>query len=173
MKLIQDCQAPEHFDQNLLDSAAIMMKKWGHRISFATAYDDLQVDWYPNVFSMIKGLEKNIIAPGTHFETVRLILSPILFAAIILAPFISLLIWSGYYPLTGICVFLFILLTSVWIPKKFPNDVTNWLLSPIGYLFILYTFTRACILCLIRNGIIWRDTFYPRALLRKYQRVKL
>lgn len=29
MKLIQDCQAPEHFDQKLLDSAAIMMKKWG------------------------------------------------------------------------------------------------------------------------------------------------
>lgn len=151
----------------------IMMKKWGRKISFATAYNDLQVDWYPNVTSMIKGLEKNIMAPGTRFETIRLIISPILFAAIILGPFISLLIWPGYYSLVGICVFSFIGLTSFFIPGKNLHDLSNWLLTPIGYLIILYTFIRACILCLVRNGIIWRDTFYPRALLRQYQRVKL
>jgi glycosyltransferase involved in cell wall biosynthesis len=151
----------------------IMMKKWGQKISFATAYDDLQVDWYPNVSSMIKGLEKNIMAPGTRFETLRLILSPLIFAAVILGPFISLLIWSGYYFLVGVCVSVCIVITSLWIPKSRTNDLSNWLLTPIGYLVILYTFTRACILCLVRNGIIWRNTYYPRALLRNYQRVKL
>ncbi|MGD8925356.1 MAG: glycosyltransferase family 2 protein, partial [Thioalkalispiraceae bacterium] len=59
----------------------IMMKKWGKKISFATAYNELQVDWYPDLPSMIKGLEKNIMAPGTRFETMRLLISPILFAA--------------------------------------------------------------------------------------------
>jgi hypothetical protein len=103
----------------------------------------------------------------------RLLISPILFAAIILAPFISLLIWTDYYPLTAISVFLFIGITSFWIPINRPNDQANWLLTPLGYLIILYTFTRACLLCLVRNGIIWRGTFYPRTLLRKYQRVKL
>lgn len=29
MKLIQDCQMPESFDQKLLDDASVMMTKWG------------------------------------------------------------------------------------------------------------------------------------------------
>jgi len=29
MNMIKDCQMPEHFDQNLLDSASMMMNKWG------------------------------------------------------------------------------------------------------------------------------------------------
>lgn len=151
----------------------IMMKKWKQKISFATAYDDLLVDWYPNVASMIRGLDKNIMAPGTRFETARLIISPIIFAAIILGPFLSLIFWSTYYPVVGLAVFICIGLTGFWIPKRNYKELLHWLLTPIGYLIILYTFTRACILCLKRGGIVWRDTFYPRALLRKYQRVKL
>lgn len=29
LKLIEDCQMLEHFDQKLLDEASMMMKKWG------------------------------------------------------------------------------------------------------------------------------------------------
>jgi len=151
----------------------IMMKKWGQKIGFATAFTDLQVDWYPDLPSMIRGLDKNIMAPGTRYETARLILSPIAFAAIILGPFISLALWSGYYPFVSAIVYLCIILTSLWVPIRNIKELITWLLTPIGYLIILYTFTRACILCLKRDGIVWRDTFYPRTLLRKYQRVKL
>ncbi len=151
----------------------IMMKKWQQQISFATAYDDLQVDWYPTLSSMIRGLDKNIMAPGTRYQTAKLIISPVIFAAIIFGPFFSLLVWSGYYPLVGLSVFIFVGLTSFWIPSRSYKELLYWLLTPIGYLIIVYTFTRACILCLKRGGIVWRDTFYPRALLRKYQRVKL
>ena len=151
----------------------IMMKKWKQKIGFATAFDDLHVDWYPNVASMIKGLDKNIMAPGTRFETARLITSPIIFAAIILGPFLSLTIWSGYYPVVGLLILSWIVLMGFWIPKRNNKELLYWLLTPFGYLVILYTFTRACILCLKRDGVIWRNTFYPRTLLRKYQRVKL
>jgi glycosyltransferase involved in cell wall biosynthesis len=151
----------------------VMMKKWGHKISFATAYDDLQVDWYHDVPGMIKGLEKNIMAPGTRFETIRLIISPLLLSAVILGPFLSLLSWSNYYFVTGVTVLFFIVLCSFWIPRRNPGDLTTWLLTPVGYLIILYTFCRACALCLARNGINWRGTYYPRSQLRKYQRVKV
>ena len=33
MDMIKDCQMPERFDQNLLDSASMMMKKWGEGYS--------------------------------------------------------------------------------------------------------------------------------------------
>jgi hypothetical protein len=29
MNMIKDCQMPERFDQNLLDSSSMMMNKWG------------------------------------------------------------------------------------------------------------------------------------------------
>ncbi len=151
----------------------LMMKKWGQKIGFASAYTDLLVDWYPDVSSMIRGLDKNIMAPGTRYETARLILSPVAFAMVILGPFISLLLWSGYYPLVGATVYACIVVTCFWIPTQNKKELLHWLLTPIGYLIIMYTFTRACWLCLKRDGVVWRDTFYPRSLLRQYQRVKL
>lgn len=151
----------------------IMMKQHGFRCSFATAYDLLQVDWYPDVRSMIKGLEKNIMAPGTHFKTWRLVTRPLMFAAVILGPLLSLLVWTSAYPLVGLTVFLFIVMASIRISDLRHEQLSKWLMTPAGFLIILYAFGRACLLCLIRDGIIWRNTFYPRALLRQYQRVKL
>ena len=60
---------------------------------------------------------------------------------------------------------------SIALNKK--ESIWHWLLSPIGFLVIAYIFCRACLLCLLRNGIRWRDTHYARQVLQKYQRVKL
>lgn len=40
MKLIQECQIPESFDQKLLDDAAIMMTKWGEGLVHVGADKD-------------------------------------------------------------------------------------------------------------------------------------
>jgi len=151
----------------------IMLKQNGFRIGFAVAFNDLKVVWYESLSGMICGLEKNIIAPGTQFSLFRLIISPFIFAGMILAPFLSLAFYQPPYMLTGLCVFLFTSLISFIIADNQYEKLSHWLLSPVGFLIICYIFARACILCLLRDGIIWRDTYYPRRLLRKYQRYKL
>jgi len=40
MKLIQECQMPESFDQKLLDNASIMMTKWGEGLVHVGADKD-------------------------------------------------------------------------------------------------------------------------------------
>ncbi|VAW91022.1 hypothetical protein MNBD_GAMMA21-2071 [hydrothermal vent metagenome] len=151
----------------------IMLKQNGFRPGFATAIDDLQVEWYKNIPDMIRGLDKNIMAPGTHFSRFKLIISPIIFSAIILAPYLSLVSIEPPYFIFGFIVFLCTSLISFYMGKSKQENIYAWLLSPVGFLIIGYTFARACILCLIRDGIIWRGTYYPRKLLKKYQRVKV
>ena len=151
----------------------IMLKQNGFRINFATAFYDLQVEWYKNIPDMIRGLDKNIMAPGTRFSRFKLIVSPIIFSALLLAPFLSLISFNPPFFIFGISVLLCTSLISIYMGMNKQENVSAWLLSPIGFLIIGYTFTRACILCLLRDGIIWRGTYYPRKLLRKYQRVKL
>ena len=151
----------------------IMLKQSGFRIGFATAFYDLQVEWYKNIPDMIRGLDKNIMAPGTHFSRFKLIISPVMFSAILLAPFLSLLSINPPYFVFGMFVFLCTSLISVYMGKSKQENIYAWLLSPVGFLIIGYTFARACILCLIRDGIIWRGTYYPRKLLKRYQRVKV
>ena len=151
----------------------LMMKRAGFHCGFAMAREDLSIDWYPDVKHMVVGLEKNIMAPGTRYETLRLLFNPILFFLAIMAPFMSLLFYEQLYYLTGLVVFATVGLTGIWV-SRFDKDMgRNWLLSPIGLIVVMYTFCRACILCLLRDGIIWRDTHYSRKQLQKYQRVKL
>ncbi len=151
----------------------IMLKQNGFRVGFASAFNDLQVEWYKTIPDMIRGLDKNIMATGTHFSRLKLFISPFMFVAMIVAPFLSLLSLNPSFYIFGICVFLCTTLVSIYMAKQKHERLLVWMLSPIGFLVIGYTFARACFLCLWRDGIIWRGTYYPRALLKKYQRIKV
>jgi len=152
---------------------ALMLKADGGRSDIATAYEDLHIEWYPNLNAMVHGLDKNIMAPGTQYKTHKLIIHPIALAALVLAPFVSLLtlpvatFWPGFLSL----MFVSWLCISIALNKK--ESIWHWVLSPIGFIVIAYIFARACFLCLLRDGIRWRGTHYARNVLQKYQRVKL
>ena len=152
---------------------ALMLKADGGRSDINTAYDDLQVEWYPTLTAMVHGLDKNIMAPGTQYKTHKLIIKPIAFAALLLAPFVSLLTFPAATCWPGIITLLFVSWPNIAIALNKKESLWHWLLSPIGFIVIAYIFCRACLLCLLRDGIRWRDTHYPRDVLQKYQRVKL
>jgi len=152
---------------------ALMMKADGGRSDLLIAYDDLHVEWYPDLKSMVRGLDKNIMAPGTQYKTEKLLTRPVMLVALLLAPFVSLLsfpaptFWPGFLTLAFVCW------PNIAIAINKRESVLHWLLSPVGFIIIAYIFSRACILCLVRDGICWRDTHYSRRQLQHYQRVKL
>ena len=152
---------------------ALMLKADGGRSDIATAYEDLQIEWYPTLNDMVHGLDKNIMAPGTQYKTHNLIIKPLAFAALLLAPFISLLTFpvATFWP--GLVTLMFVSVPNVAIALNKKESIWHWILSPIGFIVIAYIFYRACLMCLLRDGIRWRDTHYSRAVLQKYQRVKL
>lgn len=150
----------------------LLLKRAGFRCGFALTQNQLTIEWYRNLRQMVVGLEKNIMAPGTHYQTVRLILNPILLLLLISAPFISLLCLPSLYFICGLSVIITVLLCGCWMVRP-PLTWQVWVLSPVGFLIIAYIFTRACLLCLYRDGICWRDTHYSRQQLREFQRVRL
>jgi hypothetical protein len=121
---------------------------------------------------MVHGLDKNIMSPGTQYKTFKLLLSPLAFFAPILAPFISILSWSLYTALPGLICLLISSALAVFMAIKKRDSLLHWLLTPIGFLIIAWIFSRACLVCWLRDGINWRGTHYPRKLLQQYQRVK-
>ena len=151
---------------------ALMMKADGGKSDLLTAYDDLHIEWYPNLHSMVHGLDKNIMAPGTQYKTGKLIASPILFYALLLAPFFSLLSYPAATFWPGLLTLLFVSALNISIALNKKESLLHWLLSPPGFIFIAYIFARACVMCLIRDGICWRGTHYSRKQLQLYQRVK-
>ena len=152
---------------------ALMLKADGGRSDIATAYEDLQIEWYPTLSAMVHGLDKNIMAPGTQYKTHNLIIKPLAFAALLLAPFISLLTFPATTFWPGLVTLMFVSVPNIVIALNKKDSIWHWVLSPIGFIVIAYIFCRACLMCLLRDGIRWRDTYYPRAVLQKYQRVKL
>ena len=152
---------------------ALMMKADGGKSDIVTAYEDLHIEWYPTLSAMVHGLDKNIMAPGTQYKTLKLLVTPVAFAALLLAPAISLLTFPAATFWPGMLTWLFVTWPGISIAVNKQESIRHWLFSPIGFLIISYIFARACLLCLWRDGIRWRGTHYPRKILQKYQRVKL
>jgi glycosyltransferase involved in cell wall biosynthesis len=152
---------------------ALMMKRQGFRTRFAFAYQDLSVHWYHSIRSMAHGFEKNIVGPISHYRMDRLFAVSFIGSAIVIAPYLSLLMWHSPLAWSGIAVLIANLLLSLRIAMADRENPLPWLLVPLGIVIFLLIFLRAALLLMKRQGIVWRGTKYPVDKLRQYQRLKL
>lgn len=154
-------------------SLALMMKRHGFRTRFALAYQDLSVHWYKNISAMAHGFEKNIAGPISHYRMDRLFAVSCISTAIVVAPYVSLLMWHSPLAWSGIAWLAVNLLLSLRVALADRENPAPWLLVPLGILVFHLIFLRAALLLVKRQGIVWRGTKYPIDKLRQYQRLKL
>lgn len=143
-----------------------LVKQAGHAQDFGIAEDLLRVEWYQTVPEMIRGLEKNTMAPF-EYQPVRLLLSMVPFAFMYFLPFIGPFVTDGwtqamYIILIAMCFFYFCLYDRFSF-----SSIVYFLLSPILASLYIYTLVRAAYLTVKRGGIVWRGTLYPLQMLRK------
>ncbi len=154
-------------------SLALMMKRYGFRTRFALAYQDLSVIWYNSLKAMAEGFEKNAAGPLSHYRIDRLFIVSFVTTAVVIAPYLSLLMWHSPVLWAGLIWLLCNMLLSIRVAFADKDNPLPWLLVPIGIVAFHMIFLRAALLLVKRQGIIWRGTKYPIEKLREYQRLKL
>lgn len=152
----------------------LMVKNNGGRQYFAMSRKDMWIDWYPDIRSMFRGLEKNLFAGGAQYRLYIMLIQVVMILALALGPFIALSkpmgLDTSWLGVTSLAALMLLPLTSIWI-----GDSAGWkvMFMPVGLVVIALMFLNSGYRCWRQGGIMWRGTLYPLAELRKGQRVKL
>lgn len=143
------------------------LKEAGARQDYGDGRPLLEVEWYPNLRAMARGLEKNVYA-ALEYSFLRTGLAIILRALIFYWPcWIPL----GRIPGRGWPYFILIGALMTWVRidtarKGFNFPLSFALLFPVGQVILDGMLLRSIFLTWIRGGILWRERFYPLSSLR-------
>lgn len=131
----------------------------------------LELEWYPDLGSAVRGLEKNAFAMF-NFRTVAVILWSLLGTVITGVPLLAALLAPGWHRLPWLAVDL--LMSAAFgtagrqMMGRFPWFLS--LLFPVAQITLTWAVLRSAWLTLWRGGVHWRGTFYPLRELRSGQR---
>ncbi len=156
----------------------LLLKKAGGKTVTVIAIEELSVVWYPSLWGMVRGLEKNMYPIAGQFNPLIAGLRALGLAVLALAPFLSspLILAGSVGPLwlRWGCLGLTIaatVLASAWVQRDLRSGFWAGLLLPLGFLLIGFMIARSTYVCLRQGAVIWRGTSYPLAMLKKSQRV--
>ena len=126
----------------------------------------VEVDWYPSVRALIRGMEKNSFAALDYRlgAAIWSAAAQLLYGAAFLTP-----IWlTGPGRVVALVDLAVILAASAAAARVVRQPGWSALLQPIVMPFMAWVQARAVFLTLRRGGIVWRDTFYSLSELRKH-----
>ena len=148
-----------------------LVKKAGFRSQAGYAAQHIRVRWQAGLGNLVRGTTKNFFAAA--YFSLPLVCTQI-FGIFLMSvfPWIALL-WllitkSFGLPLLFAAIAVGIAL-CVHVALSFGAKASPLygLTHPIGALIFMWMLTRSTIITLSRGGIVWRDTFYPLADLRR------
>ena len=142
-----------------------LLKKNGFRQEFVFGLGTLRVEWYASVRELIQGLMKNAFS-GVDYRVWVVVVSTVMQLITLVWPFLALFLTAGATRWLNLASVL-VLLALCWINAPLAG-VRRWhgLGFPLATLLFLYILWRAMLLTLWRDGIDWRGTHYPLALLK-------
>jgi glycosyltransferase involved in cell wall biosynthesis len=145
-----------------------LIKMDGFRSGVAVSEEYVKLRWQDGFLNLIHGLTKNLFA-GFGFK-VRDVILPIL-AIFLLSIFPSLALFFMKGPALLACAAAVIapaVVQGVLVRETY-KPAWYGLAHPLGAVIFIYMVMRSMCFTLWRGGIVWRDTFYPLAELRKGQ----
>jgi cellulose synthase/poly-beta-1,6-N-acetylglucosamine synthase-like glycosyltransferase len=151
---------------------ARLLKSRGFQSIYLLGLDCVQVEWYPNIPSLIKGLEKNTFAGCQYKTSVALLiglgllvgqLMPFLFLPLYVWKLSSMNVLISFLYLLGLVLFTACFL---FFARRLGVRLRAVFLSPFAMAILLYILFHATRKTLKEGGIQWRDTFTPLEKLR-------
>lgn len=160
----------------IIDDAgtSLMMRRAGGRLGAVSGTGEVELEWYPNAWAFVKGLEKNVFA-SLQFSVVTVIFScginAFLGTGMLIAPFYASSPWFGI----AVWSSLYFTLTVFGLEarRKTPAGFGEIYCTPIAFFCFPLITLRSAVITLWNGGVRWRSTFYPLAELRAHQRLNL
>lgn len=126
----------------------------------------LQVEWYPSLTELAKGLEKNLFA-ASEYRVWLVMLGACGLCLVTIFPFVALLFLSGQSLVPWGCLALLLLVQSADTARMQGFSPAYALLFPLGATIFVILLLRTTVLNLVQGGITWRGTFYRLEKLRQ------
>jgi len=143
-----------------------LIKLNGLRQDALDANGGLSVQWQESFFGVIRGLEKNGFAIF-DYSLVKLFGYSAIVVLFQLFPYAAVVIWPDLRSSGWLASLLFLHLATALTAQLLGSSSVVSLGLPVAIFALLYTMWRSAYLTLSRQGVCWRDTFYPLSLLRE------
>ena len=143
-----------------------IIKRAGFRSGAGLAGDYVSVRWHEGLPNIVRGVTKNFFATsGYRTSRVALQLAGIFLANIL--PFVALPFVHGW--VLGLAVLNVAIAVAAHAGTAAVMEVPPWyaLTHPLGALIFCYMLLRSTVVTLRQGGVVWRETFYPLAKLRR------
>jgi Glycosyl transferase family 2 len=146
----------------------LVLKRHGARQRLVDGAGLLTVTWYPTLRAMARGLEKNIFA-GCDYRLWRVGLVVLGLLGLFCAPWVGVGLAPGVARgLFGAAAAIGLLMTG-YAASRMLGCWHVALGTPVSALILAYLYIRSVAMTLRRGGIVWRDSFYPLAELRRHR----
>lgn len=144
-------------------------KRAGGRCAVAEGTGQVSVRWYPGLWAMVRGLEKNTFAAIGYRPWLAAVgVSGLLLIA--WGPWIAVATLPGWPRWLGLATALI-----PWVAAGAAGAIGTagaglavGMLAPVGFTITALAIARSAIICMRRGGIRWRDSFYPLEQLRRF-----
>lgn len=151
----------------------LMVRRAGGRLGLRLGADCVEVEWYPSLAAMMRGLEKNLFL-GTVGGSVPLALVLVGWLTLVAAgaPLAAVLAGSGAPAAMGACA-------AVWLGwvlvagRRLRLPTWAVALQPLAQVVVLVMIVRSTLVVLRDGGVTWRGTFYPLGELRAGKRFRV
>jgi len=151
-----------------------ILKKTGSRQALLNGRNQIGVVFYNSLREAAVATERPTFTALGNFSFLRLFVAGWILLLLELSPYLVLLPVGLPHRMVIVLVMIPLSLTpSLLLNYWFRRRIWSVFFTPIGSIITVYLIWRAGFLGVRRGGVHWRGTFYPTAILRKHQRLKL
>jgi glycosyltransferase involved in cell wall biosynthesis len=129
----------------------------------------LRLEWYDSAGAMIRGMEKNSFA-GLDYSIGKLIVVTLAILLLRVWPWIALFMTTGTTRWINAATVLAGLAAYADIIRRNGWHYRSLIYAPFISLVELWMWWRACVLAILRGGIVWRGTHYALDALKRAHR---
>jgi glycosyltransferase involved in cell wall biosynthesis len=143
-----------------------IVKMAGFRSGVAVAQDLVKVRWHSGLHNVVRGVTKNMFA-ACHYSALFAMGAILLTLAMSVLPFFGVFFVTGWARAFAVIAAGCAVLIQGAMAGAARASRLYGLTHPLGALLFCWMLARSAIATLWRGGVVWRDTFYPIAELRK------
>jgi glycosyltransferase involved in cell wall biosynthesis len=144
-----------------------LIKQTGLKQDVLDAGEGVRVRWQDGYWGVVRGLEKNGFAIF-DYSLVKLSVGTVFMSLASLFPYCAVILWPDLRGLGFLFAIVFIHGAAAFGAFRLGFGMSASLGLPVAAVTMIFTMWRSAYLTLVRQGVRWRDTFYPLSLLREH-----